>query len=277
MSTQMSGLFVTPDLVLHVHERWMNGTADEQVVRSFGIRDTRKVPRFVMLGGRAAVRYIYDWSFCDAVRLLRQLPSLALLENEFWEYLSKLKVRGSMRSLPDGSRVEHPTTRGDKFSDGEDEEQFSMPLVELTDAASVVALVSPAITAFIDAQIAYGAILFNHSLTGGPPTFWFAERAGHPLLGRLAAEVETVLGPEAVTQLQERIVYVAWDPQIPRPAVTNDSRNEWRHYYDDGVPLCPDGFSTRVLSRLLDVNVRLLFSGPLALDMPIMGGPDAGT
>jgi hypothetical protein len=92
-----------------------------------------------MLGGRAAVLYISDWSFCDAVRLLRQLPSLASLENEFWEYLAKLKVRGTVRALTEGSRVEYPTRRGDKFGDGDDEDQFSMPLVELTDVASVVA------------------------------------------------------------------------------------------------------------------------------------------
>ena len=191
-------LFVDPDLILHVYERWRGSTADEQVMRMFGFRDSRKAPHFVMMGGRAVVEYVRNRSLKGLVPHLRYLPSLSPLEDSFWEYLSNLRIRGQVRALPDGMRIDSPVTPSKELLEQEGEGAYDLSLIDVTDAASAVALISPALTAIVDAQVAYGALLLNHSYEGGPPTFWFADRQNHPIWGRLRSREHTRLYPVAV-------------------------------------------------------------------------------
>ena len=223
-----------------------------------------------MMGGRGASQYVKNWRFSGAVPLFRQIPSLTSLDVAFWTYLAGLRISGSMKAVPDGTRFEDPIEPSDELKKLEGEGAFDVPLIELTDRASAVALVSPAITAILDSQIAYGAMLFNYKLSGDPTTFWFAERTGHPLWGRLAAEVEAVFESDIVTQLQRRIVYIAWDPAKPPPKIVRNPSGEWRHDYDDRVPLGPNAISTRALSNKLDVNVRLLITAPRNVEMKLL-------
>ena len=229
----------------------MRGTADEQVTRMFGIRDSRKAPHFVMMGGRAVVDYVHRWSFADVVPLLRRLPSLASLDDGFWAYLSGLRIRGSVKALPDGTRFDGPITPSEELLQQEGEGAFNLPLINVTNVAATVALISPALTAIVDGQIAYAALLFNHGLKREAPTFWFAEREGHPLWGRLAAQVEAVLGPEELMHHRRRLVYVAWDPAKPLPETHRSASGEWRHNYDPRAPLAPGCFAPRTLADAL--------------------------
>jgi hypothetical protein len=267
-----SGLFVTPDLILHVQSRWRSGTADEETTRTFAIRDVRTAPHFVMLGGRAAVAFVASWNPTEFVGMLRQLPSLREIEPQFWDYLSSLRVLGELRALPDGTVVDRPVTRSRGLVERDGGEEIPFPLAELTDRASIVALVSPAILSILDAQIPYGSILLRHRKTSGPPTFWFSERGGHPILGQLGAEVEAILGDSTMTKVGDRLVYVMWDPAIPRPEV--NPSDGWKLSYDPTVPFCPGGLVTNHLSKVLDSDVKILFSGPANVQVQPIGGHD---
>ena len=267
-----SGLFITPNLILHVYSRWKSGTADEETSRTFAIRDVRTAPHFVMLGGMAATSFIANWKPTDFVSLLRQLPSLREIEPEFWDYLSSLRVAGEVWAFPDGKIVDRPVTRSRGLVERDGGEEIPFPLVEITDRASVVALLSPALLSILDAQIPYGAMLLSHRKSSSPLTFWYSERSGHPILGRLAAEVETILGDSTMTKDGERLVYVMWEPSIPQPPTSSSSG--WRLSYDPEVPFCPGGLATNHLSRVLDSDVKILFTGPVNVQLQAIGGND---
>lgn len=198
----------------------------------------------------------------------------AEIEPEFWDYLSSLKVLGSVRAFPDGNVVDSPVTRSRGLAEQDGGEEIPFPLVEITDRASVVALVSPAILSILDAQIPYGSFLLSHRRSSAPPTFWYSERSGHPILGKLGAEVEAILGDSTMTKDNERLVYVMWDPAIPRPEVSPS--NGWKLSYDPTVPFCPDGLVTNHLSRVLDSEVKILFSEPVDVKLQPIGGHDEG-
>jgi hypothetical protein len=227
-----------------------------------------------MLGGRAATAFVANWNPTEFVGMLRQLPTLREIEPQFWDYLSSLRVLGSARALPDGTVVDRPVTRSRDLVERDGGEEIPFPLVELTDRASVVALVSPAILSILDAQIPYGSLLLSHRRASAPPTFWYSERSGHPILGQLGAEVEAILGDSTLTKDGDRLVYVMWDPAIPRPEM--DTSDGSKLSFDPTVPLCLGGLVTNDLSRVLDSDVKILFSGPVDIQLIPIGGYDEG-
>jgi hypothetical protein len=269
-------LFIGPDLILHVYDRWKRGTADEQTTRMFGIRDSRKAPRFVMIGGRAVVEYVRNWSLERLLPLLRRLPSLSEIEDDFWDYLSGLRIRGTVRAIPDGTGFGSPVRPSAQLLEEEGEGAYDLSLIEVTDGASAVALISPALLAIVDAQVAYGALLWNHKLEDGPPTFWFAERQNHPVWGRLATEVEAILAPADLYERQRRVIYLAWDPANPFFATPRGPGGAWKHEHESLQPLVANGFPPRVLAQQFGVEVRLLVSGPVNVKMKHLGETKSG-
>ena len=75
-----------------------------------------------------------------------------------------------------------------------------------------------------------------------------------------------------MTKDDDRLVYVMWDPAIPRPEVSPS--NGWSLSYDPTVPFCPGGLVTNHLSRALDADVKILFSEPCNVNLQPIGGRD---
>jgi hypothetical protein len=104
--------------------------------------------------------------------------------------------------------------------------------------------------------------------------FWMAERTNHPLWGRMIAEVEAVFGSDPLTQLKQRIVYVALDPAIPLPPESRRVPGEWTVEYDHRPVRGAHSISTRALRDRLRAEVHLLFTAPRNINTQPLGMRD---
>jgi hypothetical protein len=161
-----------------------------------------------------------------------------------------LRIRGDMRALPDGTAIVQRIIHTD--DDGDD----WLPLLYMTDAAAAIALTSFAIAAMLDAQIAYGRLLYNYELEERPPIFWMSERFSHPSWAKLAAEAEWIMDRDGLLDAGD-VVWLMW--QDRPPATVSDE------------PPLPGGVVPIQLSAKTKAEVKFLVSAPVKLDSKPLG------
>jgi hypothetical protein len=216
--------FVSPDVLAHVHELWINGRHQAPTTRTFAaVFRLPELRPFAVLGLRHVTDFVRNWKFShDDVDFLRLLPSCTSFPNGFWDYLEQLRFQGDISAVPEGTIFgSSPIEMSDDMRREYNYEGKSpFPLLVIHGPAGAVALMSEFIFNILSQATMTSMVAYerrkNH--TQGAHYYGVGELHVHPIYSMIDNEADAVLNnrPLRLFEQPQNRVFVRWPHTLRR-------------------------------------------------------------